>query len=66
MHIPLEYQFLDFLKIEYLSEFNYYRYSKGFIQELLTKICQSKTIISLLNEIFPGCGKIFHEKSKFN
>ena len=65
MHIPLEYQFLDFVKIEYLNEFNYYRYSEGFIQELLTKICQSKTIISLLNEIFPGCGKIFNEKSNF-
>ena len=63
--IPLEYQFLNFIKIEYMNEFNFIKYTYKFIEELLLKISKSNTIISLLNEIYPGCKKIFNEKSDF-
>ncbi len=64
-NIPFEYQFLNFIKIEYINEFNFIKYTYKFIEELLLKISKSNTIISLLNEIFPGCEKIFNEKSDF-
>ena len=64
-HIPLEYQFLDFIKIKYQYKYNFINYSIGFIEELLLKICKSNTIISLLNDIYPGCEQIFNEKSSF-
>ena len=64
-NIPFEYQFLNFIKIEYINEFNFIKYTYKFIEELLLKISKSNTIISLLNEIYPGCEKIFNEKSDF-
>ena len=64
-NIPLEYQFLEFIKIEYQYKYNFINYSIGFIEELSLKICKSNTIISLLSEIYPGCEKIFNEKSCF-
>ena len=62
-NVPFEYQFLNFIKIEYINEFNFIKYTNGFIEELLMKISKSNTIISLLNEIYPNCEKIFNEKS---
>ena len=64
-NIPFEYQFLNFIKIEYINEFNFIKYTYKFIEELFLKISKSNTIISLLNEIYPGCEKIFNEKSDF-
>ena len=64
-NIPFEYQFLNFIKIEYINEFNFIKYAYGFIEELLFKISKSETIITLLNEIYPGYEKIFNEKSDF-
>ena len=64
-NIPFEYQFLNFIKIEYINEFNFIKYTYKFIEELLLKISKSNTIISLLNKIYPGCEKIFNEKSDF-
>ena len=64
-YIPFEYQFLNFVKIEYINEFNFIKYAYGFIEELLFKISKSETIITLLNEIYPGYEKIFNEKSDF-
>ena len=63
--IPLEYQFLEFIKIEYIKEFNFIKYTYGFIEELLINISKSNTMISLLNEIYSGCDTIFNEKSDF-
>ena len=65
IEVPLEYQFLKFIKIEYIKEFNFIKYTYGFIEELLLNISKSDTMISLLNEIYPGCDKIFNEKSDF-
>ena len=64
-NIPFEYQFLNFIKIEYINEFNFIKFTYGFIEELLLKISKSNTIITLLNEIYPGCETIFNEKSDF-
>ena len=65
LNIPLEYQFLNFIKIEYMNEFNFIKYTYGFIEELLLTISKSNTIITLLNEIYHGYEKIFNEKSNF-
>ena len=61
MDNPLKYQFLDFIKIEYLSEFNFIKYTYGFLEELLWEIGKSNTIISLLNQICPGYENIFNK-----
>jgi len=63
--VPIKYQLLNYIKIEYVNEFNFIRYTYGFIEELLLKISKSNTMISLLKEIYPGCEKIFDEKSNF-
>jgi len=65
IEVPLEYQFLKFIKIEYIKEFNFIKYTYGFIEELLLNISKSDTMITLLNEIYSGCDKIFNEKSDF-
>ena len=62
---PLKYQLLNYVKIEYIHEFNFIKYTYGFIEEFLLIISKSNTIISLLKEIYPGCEKIFDEKSDF-
>ena len=62
---PLKYQLLNYIKIEYINEFNFIKYTYGFIEEFLLKISKSNTIISLLKEIYPGCEEIFNEKSSF-
>ena len=65
--VPLEFQLLDYVKIEYMNDYNYIQYSKQFLSEFIEKMLKSKTIISLLNKIFPGCEKygIFNESSNF-
>ena len=63
--VPLKYQLLNYIKIEYINEFNFIKYTYGFIEEFLLKISGRNTIISLLREIYPGCEKIFDEKSSF-
>ena len=63
--IPLEYQLLNYIRIEDMNEYNFIKYSIGFIEELTTKISKSNTIISLLNYLYPGCEIIFNEKSSF-
>ena len=65
--VPLEFQLLDYVKIEYLNENNYIKYSKSFINDFLDKMLKSKTVLSLLRKIYPGSDKygIFKESSEF-
>ena len=65
--VPIKYQFLDYIKIQYLNKNNFLRYSMDFIENILNKILISETILSLLNEIFPGYQKyrIFQKDSVF-
>ena len=66
-NVPLEFQLLDYVKIEYLNEHNYIKYSQNFINDFLKKMLKSKTILSLLKKIYPGSDKygIFKELSEF-
>ena len=63
--VPLEYQLLDYIKIEYMYKYNLIKYSIGFIEELTVNLCKSNTIISMLNTIYPGCEQIFNANSDF-
>lgn len=65
--VPLEFQLLDYVKIEYLNENNYIKYSKNFINDFFDKMLKSKTVLSLLRKIYPGSDKygIFKESSGF-
>ena len=66
-NISLEFQLLKYVKIEYLNEHNYIKYSQNFINDFLKKMLKSKTILSLLKKIYPGSDKysIFKESSDF-
>ena len=53
-NIPLEFQLLDYVKIEYLNEHNYIKYSQNFINDFLKKMLKSKTVLSLLKKYIQG------------
>ena len=55
--IFIKYYLIDYIKLQYFQENNYVKYSLGFINYFHDKISKSKTIISLVNNLFPGFEK---------
>lgn len=54
---------LQFVKLQYFNKINYIRFCDKYIEKFLKAISTSKTIISLLNFLFPGFSN--YEEFKF-